>query len=256
MSAIFHAILVNPLLNLLFFFYNTIALHDLGLAIIYLTVLVRLVLYPVFHKSARHQRIMQELQPKIKKIQDQHKNDRTKQAETMMALYKDHNISPFSGFFLILIQLPVLIALYQILRNIGPDILSNLYSFIPAPASINATFLGLINLAERSILIVGLAALAQYFQGKLSFPKLEKGRVLSGAEKIGRRMVYLGPVLTLVIFLNFPAAVTLYWLVSSLFSIGQQVLINKQLDHGARLGNIRQKNDRADGVQGLSGGSG
>ena len=254
MSAIFHAILFDPLLNLLFFFYNTIALKDLGLAIIFLTLLVRIVLYPIFHKSVRHQRIMQEIQPKLKKIQETHKNDKTKQAEAMMDLYKDHKVNPFSGFFLLLVQLPILIALYQILRNIGPEILTGLYNFIPAPESINATFLGLINLSERNILIVVLAALAQYIQGKLSLPKQPKGHTPTQVEKIGRKMIYFGPILTIVIFFNFPAAVTLYWLVTSIFSIGQQILVNRQLDH-AKLGNIHKEDDRVDGVQGLPSGS-
>jgi len=253
MSALFHTAIFDPLLNLLFFFYNTIATQDLGLAIIYLTLLVRIILYPVFHKSVRHQRIMQEIQPKLKKIQDQHKDDKTKQAEAMMGLYKDHKVNPFSGFLLLLIQLPILIALYQILRNIGPEILDGLYSFVVAPDTINTTLLGLINLSERNILIVVLAALAQYFQGKLGLPKQPKGHTPGQAEKIGRKMVYLGPILTLVIFWNFPAAVTLYWLVTSIFSIGQQILVNRQLDN-AKLGNIRNENDRSDGLQRLPSG--
>ena len=254
MSVLFHTVIFDPLLNLLFFLYNTVAFEDLGLAIIFLTILVRIVLYPVFHKSVRHQRIMQEIQPKLKKIQDQHKNDKTKQAEAMMSLYKDHKVNPFSGFLLLLVQLPILIALYQILRNIGPEILTGLYSFIPAPEVINAHLLGLINLSERNILIVVLAALAQYFQGKLSLPKQPKGYTPGQAEKIGKKMVYLGPVLTLVIFFNFPAAVTLYWLVTSIFSIGQQLLVNKQFEN-AKLGNIYKEDDRSHGVQGLPGGN-
>src|SRR3989344_3690094 len=115
--AIYDALIHDPLLGVLIFFYNTIALEDLGLAIIFLTVLIRLVLYPLFHKGLRHQAVMQNLQPKIKKIQDDHKNNKDKQMEAMFALYKEHNFNPFSGLFIIFAQLPVLIALYKIFSN-------------------------------------------------------------------------------------------------------------------------------------------
>ena len=86
MAQFFYTILEQPLTNALIFFYNTIAFQDLGLAIIFLTLAIRLVLFPFFHKSARQQTVMQHLQPKLKAIQEQHKSDRAKQTEAMMAL--------------------------------------------------------------------------------------------------------------------------------------------------------------------------
>jgi len=243
MAYIYNLILYQPLLNALIFFYNTIALHDLGLSIIFLTILIRAILYPIFQKSVRHQTVMQRLQPKLKKIQEDHKNDREKQTQAMMALYKEHKINPFSGFLLLLVQLPILIALYQIfIRSLKPNFLVGLYGFVPAPASIHATLFGLINLDQRSILMVGLAALAQYFQAKLALPKVSSGQAPTAAEKMSRQMVFMGPVLTLVIFYGFPAAVSLYWFVTSLFSIFQQIIINKQLAHG-EMGDADKKNN-------------
>ncbi|MBI3589244.1 MAG: membrane protein insertase YidC [Candidatus Liptonbacteria bacterium] len=243
MKAIFSTLLFQPLFNILIFFYQTIAFHDFGLAIIFLTLLIRLILFPVFQKSTRHQRVMQELQPKLKKVQEEHKKDRTKQAAAMMAVYKDHNVSPFSGFLLLLVQIPVLIALYLVLRqSLSAESLKGLYSFISSPQKLNYSFLGLINLANRSIVVVSLAVITQYFQAKLSLPKIEKGRVLSQTEKMGRQMAYFGPILTAVIFFNFPAALGLYWLITSLFSIFQQLIINREFEHG-KLAELRKNTD-------------
>jgi YidC/Oxa1 family membrane protein insertase len=240
-SQFFYAILYQPLTNALIFFYNTLSFQDLGIAIILLTLAIRLLLYPFFHKSARQQTIMQYLQPKLKAIQLEHKADRAKQTEAMMALYKEHQVNPFSGILFLLIQIPVLITLYQIfLKSLSPEVFaSTLYSFVHLPAAFNVMFLGLIDLSSRSILMVVLAALAQFLQAKLAMPKRQDSKVpLSTQEQIGRNMMYVGPLLTIFIFFRFPAAISLYWLASSLFSIVQQIVINKSLAKNGTLGII------------------
>lgn len=243
MIFLYDLILYNPLLNALIFLYNTIAFEDLGLAIIFLTLLIRIVLFPIFHKSAKHQVAMQRLQPHLKKIQDDHRGNKEKQAQAMMALYKEHRVNPFAGFLLLFVQLPILIALYQIfLNSLKPDFLVNLYSFVSAPGDLNTSFLGLLNLADRSILMVGLAALAQYFQAKLALPKTTGSKNLTQAEKMGKQMVFIGPIITIAIFYSMPAAVSLYWATASLFAIFQQIIINKQTANG-KLGNPNKKNN-------------
>ncbi len=230
MSYLFHILLTQPLFNILIFFYNTIAFRDLGIAIILLTIFIRIILFPVFRKSMRYQAMMQIVQPKLKAIQEKHKNDRTKQTEAMLALYKEHNVNPFSGILLLFAQLPILLVLYRIfLRYLTPAAFTNLYPFVHAPSTLNTSFLGLINLGEASILMVAFAAIAQYFQGKLSLPKRAPGEAPTQAERMGRQMIFIGPLLTILIFWRLPSAVGLYWLASSLFSIGQQIIINKEI---------------------------
>lgn len=244
-TALYNEILHKPLLNALIFLYNTIALQDLGFAIIFLTILIRLLFYPLFQKGIRHQAAMQHLQPKIKKLQEDYKNNKEKQVEAMIALYREHKINPFAGIFIMILQLPILIALYRIFIGIlEPDFLADLYSFVIRPAELNTSFLGLINLGNPSIFIVGLAALAQYFQAKLALPPKAAGvsqdAGLTQAEKIGRQMVFVGPAVTAIIFFNFPAAVALYWAVSSVFSVVQQIIVNKHLEND-RLGIVNKK---------------
>lgn len=226
-----YEIFYRPLFNGLFFIYGSVAFYDLGLAIIILTIIVRLILYPLFHRSQKHQTIMQKIQPKIKALQDLHKEDKTKQTQAMMALYKEHNVNPFSGIFLIILQIPVFIGLYQVFsQKFADSSFEALYSFVARPAEIHASFLGLINLYEPSIILIALAAILQFFQGQLSLPQMESGKTLSAQEKLGRQMVYLGPAITIVILWNFPSAVALYWATTSLFSVIQQLIVNKQLD--------------------------
>ena len=240
MSYLYNLILYQPLLNTLIFFYQKISFNDLGIAIVLLTILIRLILFPLFQKSARHQMIMQELQPKLKKIQEDYKHDRERQVKATMEFYKNNKINPFSGFFLLLIQLPVLIALYQIFFNISkPEAFAGkFYSFIETPTNLETTFLGLINLNERNIIMVVLAAIAQYFQGKLALPK-NQSEGDDKMAKFGRQMAIVGPIITLVIFINLPSAVSLYWFTTSIFSVFQQILINRKLN--GKPGNIHQK---------------
>lgn len=231
MGAIFNTILHQPLLNALVFLYKTIAFQDLGVAIILLTIVVRGILYPLFYHSFKNQTVMQRIQPEIQKIQHEHKDNREKQAVALMELYKVHKVNPFSSFLLILVQLPILIVLYRLfLQGLSPESFNNLYSFISPPAEIHNSFLGLIDLKSQSILIVVLAAILQFFQGKLASPKAKgQNGEESPAAKVGRSMIFVGPILTVLILSRLPSAVGLYWFTSSAFSIFQQLLINKQL---------------------------
>ncbi len=231
MGYLYYTFFYQPLFNILIFFYQTIAFHDLGLAIVFLTLLIRLILFPVFQKSVRHQTVMQQLQPKLEKIKKDHKNDSIKQSQAMMELYREHRINPFSGFLLLLIQLPILIALYQIFNtSVTSELLPGLYSFIQAPREINTYFLNLIHLDKTSIILIGLAALAQYVQAKLSLPKQTGDQSFAG--RMGRQMLFIGPVITLVFLWYLPAAISLYWLTTTAFSIFQQTIVNRQLKNG------------------------
>lgn len=230
MKVIFNEVFYRPLFNALVFLYNTVSFSDLGVAIILLTVLVRFILLPLFYKGAKDQAIIQKLAPKIKEIQENHKGDLGKQGQETMRLYREHKVSPFSSFLLLLAQFPVLIALYTLFsRGITPETLANLYSFISGPDGVNGVFLGLVDLKKTSYFIAVLAAAAQYWQGKMSVIKTNGAKELSPAERMSKNMIFIAPLLTLFIISAMPAAVGLYWLTSSVFSIIQQVAINKRL---------------------------
>ncbi len=233
MGSLLNEVLYKPLFNGLVLIYNSIALEDLGLAIILLTILIRIILFPLFHKSLRHQRLTQELQPHIRKIQEKHKDNREAQTKAILELYAHHKANPLTPFILILVQLPILWVLFKIFNGgINGESLSLLYSFVSRPEAVNHTFLGLIDLNKTSLYVAALATAAQYLQSKLSLPKQKPGQEITQAEKIGRKMIYVGPVITALILFRLPAALGLYWLTTTVFSVFQQIVINKKFSHG------------------------
>lgn len=239
MFYLFNTYLYIPLFNALIFLYEKASFGDLGIAIILLTILVRIVLYPFFYKGARDQAIMQKIAPAVKELQKKYKDDKQKQTTEMMALYKEHEVNPFSAFFLLLVvQLPILLAMFKVfrtgLKTMPQDIL---YSFVPHVQALNFSFMGIIDLSQRSMILILITAMAQYYQAKLAIPKSAKAfKDLEMAEMMGRQMMYMGPILTVMVLMTMPSAIALYWLVTTLFSAVQQVIINKKInivkDHG------------------------
>lgn len=218
MTNFFNQYFYGPLMWLFYFIYKNLAFGDTGLAIIILTILVRIVLFPLFYRSIKDQAIIKKIQPQIKEIQAKHKNDKEKQAQELFKLYHDHKFNPLSSFFVFLVQLPVLLALFKIFTK-G---LTNGFD--------NLLFLGLINLRESSLILTILAALAQYWQARLTVPQAKKTAAGETATVMtSRLMVVVGPVLTLIILKGLPSALALYWIISTLFSIGQHFWIDKKL---------------------------
>lgn len=217
MASFFHSFLYEPILSVLLFIYERLAFHDFGIAIILLTVLVRVVLFPIFYKSAKDQALMQRIQPHIKKIQLDHKDDKERQAKALLELYKEHKLNPFSGIFLLLLQLPVFIILFQIFSK---EISTGTFP--------NTTLLGLIDLQAKGYILPLCAAAAQYVQGKLSLPS-SKTKSDNPLASMGKTMVVMGPLFTFFVLFNLPSALSIYWLVSTAFSIFQQMYINKRL---------------------------
>jgi YidC/Oxa1 family membrane protein insertase len=229
----FEIILYKPLFNALIFLYESAAFNDIGIAIILLTIFVRILLYPIFNRTAKHQRIAQQLQPHIKEIKEKHKKDREAQTRAIMELYQKHKVNPLTPFFLLLVQLPVLIALYKIFNNINgfsDQAFTMLYSFIKQPGELGHTFLGIISLGEVSMLLAVLAAGAQYIQAKLAVSRKGRPKGDKQSEQMAKMATIMGPGIALIVLTRFPAAVALYWLTSSVFSIIQQVIVNKSVD--------------------------
>ncbi len=229
----FNSFLYYPLFNFLIVIYNYLPGHDFGLAIIVLTVIIRLVLYPLSLKAFQSQRAIQKLQPLISELQTKYKNDKEKQAKETLELYRKENINPFSGLALALVQLPILIALYQVFwHGLQSDALNGLYTFIKNPGAINPFFLHLLDLSKPNILFAVLAGILQFFQTKMLMPAPIQGQAKTNdlASMMQKQMVYLFPILTVVILFKLPSALGLYWIASGLFSITQQYFILKKHD--------------------------
>jgi len=227
----FDVVLYHPLFNSLVLIYNYIPGHDFGIAIIVLTILIRIVLYPVSVKALNSQKTLQALQPKIQEIQKKYKDNKEQLAKETLELYRKEKINPFSGLFLALIQLPILIALYTVFwKGLNPSELTNLYSFVSNPGQINAIFLGIVDLSKANLIMAILAGIFQFFQTKMLTPKSspEKGKSPDISQMMQKQMVYFFPFLTVFILMSLPSAIGLYWIVSGIFSIVQQYFILKK----------------------------
>lgn len=231
MSNLFYTILYQPLLNILVFFYNIIPGHDIGAAIILLTVLIRLVLWPLMGKSIKGQKAMQSLQPKIQALKEQYKGDKQKLAQATMELYKAEKINPLSSCLPLLVQMPILIALYWVLSaGLKSERLDLLYPFVANPGTIKTVAFGFLDLAQKSWLLAVLAGAAQYWQSKMlpMTPPAVKGEGSKDegmAAIMNKQMLYMMPLMTVIIGGTLPGGLTFYWFLSTALTGLQQVIM-------------------------------
>ena len=223
---LYHEGIYRPLLNLLIYVYNVLPGHDIGIVIILLTLLIRLLLAPSFHKSLKSQSDMNALQPKLAELKEKHKDDKEGQAKAMMDLYKENKINPLSSCLPLLIQLPILIALYQVFQKTLGGSVEGLYTFVQNPGTINPYFLGLINLSKPSLAFGVIAGLAQFWQSKITMPSTPNQD--STAKIMAMQTTYVLPFVSAFIALRLPAGLPLYWIITTLFAVGQQYYIMRQ----------------------------
>ena len=218
-------------MNILILLYQYLPGHDFGLAVIVLTILIKVIFYPLGVKAIKSQKALSTLQPKIKEIQEKYKDNKEQQTKEIMGLYKREKINPFSGCLPLLIQLPVLIALYRVFwSGLQPEQMVLLYSFVPLPGVVDTTFFGIVNLANPNIVIAFLAGIFQFVQVKMATPKSkeDKKKDSSFAGQMQKQMLYFMPAFMVLILFRLPSAVGLYWLTTTLFTIIQQYVILKK----------------------------
>lgn len=234
-SSLFNTTFYNPLYNGLVLLIGTFPWLDLGLAIIIFTLIVKLILFPLSQQSVVTQAKIKRIEPQIKKIKEKYK-DKQEQAVKTMELYKAEKVNPFSGFFLILVQIPIIFALYFIFLRAGfPEINTEIvYSFVKIPEQIKMVFLGFINVSEKSFLLALITGVTQFIQAKLASPKIEPRKDNQGlgadfARSMSLQMKYVFPVIMFFIAYTISAAVALYLATSNIFMIGQELYVRRNL---------------------------
>ncbi len=232
MSTIFTAVFYQPILNLLLVLYNTVAFQDLGLAIIILTIAIKMILWPFNQKAIKSQKALQELQPKLEEIKKKHADDKAALSQATIDLYRENKTNPFSSCLTMLVQLPVLIAVYQVFRDGVSNKLDYVYAFINKPEHLNTLAFGFLNLAAPNVILAVLAGLAQFWQAKTMVSRKQPN--VKGAEDenmmaiMNKQMLYFMPAVTVFIGVTMPGGLTFYWLVMTLISAWQQHLIFKK----------------------------
>jgi YidC/Oxa1 family membrane protein insertase len=237
-SFIWHTFFFDPIYNGLIFFIDVVPGGDVGIAIILITIVVKTILLPLSIKAAKTQKVIKEIDPKIKEIKKKI-SDTQEQAKAIMDLYKVSGINPFASILLMFIQIPVIIALYLSVSGVGgialPGVNVNLlYSFVPQPETISMFFLGMLDIAEKSLPLALLAGIGQFISGHLTLPKLEKrdpNAPASMKDDFSRsmhvQMKYVMPIIIIFIAYSISAAIALYFVVSSLTAVMQELFIRK-----------------------------
>ncbi|GFN37117.1 YidC/Oxa1 family membrane protein insertase [Tepidimicrobium xylanilyticum] len=196
-----------------------------GISIILTTILFRLLLLPISLQQSRSTKIMNELQPKIQEIQRKYKNDPQTQQAKLMQLYKENNYNPASGCLILLIQFPIILAFFNVLR----DPVRFVFKDINVYNAINKGFLWIPNLEQPDPYIWGLplfAALTTFLQSKLMSTNIESN---PQTESTQRMMNIFLPIMIFWAARSFPSGISLYWVVGNLFQIVQQLVINRSL---------------------------
>ncbi len=227
--SLFQTIFYQPLLNILIIFYQYFPGHDFGISIILLTILIKILLYPSSAQAIKSQKVFQDLQPKIREIQKKYKDDKEKQVQLTLDLYREAKVNPFSSLFPLLLQLPILIALYKVFwKGWSAQELTNLYSFVKRPEFISPRFLGLIELDKPYLALAIITGISQFIQIKMMNPEIKKGEEIDKFSSIMQKQtLYFFPILIALMLLKTPSAIGLYWLTTTVFSIIQQRIILK-----------------------------
>ena len=247
LSNLWNIILYKPLVNVLAFFVAVIPGGDVGIAVIILTLLVKAALFPLSQRSIENQAKMKLLEPEINSIKKSGAS-KEEQARLTMELYKKHKTNPFSGCLLVLIQIPIIFALYYVFfKGITFDS-GILYSFVHAPQNINMNFLGILDIGKKSLILAILAGVSQFFQAyympkPAASPKNADGKGSfqeSFAKSMNMQMKYIFPIVVVFIAYSISGAIALYWITSNIFTIWQQIRANKKglsvVVHGEKVG--------------------
>ncbi len=234
---LWEVLLYKPMVNLLAALVAVVPGGDIGIAVILLTILVKILLFPLASKSIKSQVKMNQIQPEIEKIKNSGKS-KEEQARLTFELYKQSKTNPFSGCLLVLIQIPIIFALYYSFYkgvSIDPNML---YSFTPIPNMVSNNFLGILDLTSKSLLLAVLAGFSQflqaYFMPKPPTSVSSKGSFNESLQKsLQMQMKYVFPIIVTFIAYSISGAIALYWITSNLFATLQQIYLAKKKDEFA-----------------------
>jgi len=225
---LYNQILYEPIYKFLVFLYNNIPGHDLGIVIIILTLLIRIILFPLAQKAIKSQMRMSLFKDQIKDIQTKYKS-KEEQSRELMKFYKENKINPFSGCLPIIVQLPILLALYRVFINVlNPQ----------NGLLLGHSFLGIIDLSVPSPILAILAGVSQFFASRLAMKRTPSmpqpgasDKAMNTQRAMSKQMAYFFPIITVFIAWKFPAGLAFYWVVSTLLGLIQDYYLYNKYGH-------------------------
>ena len=199
--------IVQQVITVLYNMTATVGLPNYGLAIIIMTIIVKILLYPLTKKQIESTKAMMAMQPKMKAIQEKYKNDKQRLNMELANLYKQENVNPLAGCLPLLVQMPIMIGIFYRIRAfhyVGPA---------------NFLWIQSISNPDPMYILPVLSALTTFVQSKQTMPDTSSAQ--------NKMMLYFMPLFIGYISFSFPAGLVLYWVVMNLMQIGQQALMNK-----------------------------
>ncbi|HCR52460.1 TPA: hypothetical protein DIV48_02305 [Candidatus Kaiserbacteria bacterium] len=222
-STFFHAVFYDPIYNALVALVALVPGSDVGIAVVLVTIIIRLILLPFSLSAARTQRAMKVLEPKLKELKEKHKGNKEKEALETLGLYREARVNPFASILMVFIQIPVLLALYWVFyyEPLSTINVAQLYSFTPVPHAVSLQFLGLISVAGKSLVLAVLAGLTQFFQAHMALSGTMKPSDAKGIQNdfqrvMGMQLKYVFPFIIGVISYTTSGAIALYFITTNL----------------------------------------
>jgi YidC/Oxa1 family membrane protein insertase len=239
LSSLFHTLFYNPIYNALVAFMALIPGGDVGVAVILVTLIIRLILLPFSLSAARTQHVMKRLEPQLKELKERHKGDKEKEALETLALYREAKVNPFASILTVFIQIPVLLALFWVFRYEPFSVLdtAKLYALTPLPHAVSLSFLGIISVTSKSMVLALLAGVTQYIQAHIALlgsmkPSDTKGFQGDFQRLMGMQLKYFFPFLIAMISYSTSGAIALYFVTTNCAGILQEIYIRKKLQLG------------------------
>lgn len=235
-SAAFHTVFYDPIYNALVALVALIPGSDVGIAVIIVTIIIRLILLPFSLSAARMQRAMKTLEPKIKELKEKHKGNKEKEAVDTLALYRDARVNPFVSILTVFIQIPALLALYWVFyyEPLSAINTARLYAFTPVPDAVSLQFLGIISVAGKSLVLAALAGVTQFFQAHLALSGTMKPSDVKGMQNdfqkvMGMQLKYVFPFIIAAISYTTSGAVALYFVTTNLAGMAQEWYVRRAI---------------------------
>ena len=238
----FHTLFYEPTYNLIVLVLTFVPLHDIGAAIVIVTLIVKTILLPFNMSALRTQYMMKKVEPEMNKIKELQKKDPQAASKQMVDLYRKQKINPFSSLFAMILQIPIFIALYIVFSKGLIDDPKSIYSFVTFPETLHTVAFGIFDVTEKNIFIALLAGISSYFlavrqtaQMGTPTPKDTKNKNESFQEHFMKSMkiqlLYVLPVIIAVSAMALPSALGLYWFISNTASYGLDVYMKRKLAH-------------------------
>lgn len=231
----FHTIFYEPLYNLVVIMLQVVPMHDIGLAIILVTIVVKGLLYPLNMSALRNQHVMKSLEKELNDLKEKHKDSPQEASKKMMEIYKRENINPFASLLTVIIQMPILIGLYFVIaKGLSADPTS-LYSFVKFPETLHIEAFGILDVTKKSLVIAVLTAISSYVLARRQTSSMETKK--EGEEtfqdhfmkSMKIQLLYVLPLIIGVSAYVLPSALGLYWITGNLIGILQDFHTKKKL---------------------------